>query len=94
MKLKFAVAVAAAALMTAGAAQASPDLADKAGCNKCHAVDTKKMASSYKDIAKRFKGNANAQAQIVEKLMTGKGHPKANASEADLKAITAWILAM
>jgi len=94
MKSKFAVAVAAAALMTAGAVQASPDLADKAGCNKCHAVDTKKMGSSYKDIAKKYKGNAAAEAELVEKLKTGKGHPKSNASEADLAAITKWILAM
>jgi len=94
MKLKYAVAVAAATLMTAGAAQASPELADKAGCNKCHAVDTKKMGASYKDIAKKYKGDAAAEAALVEKLKTGKGHPKSNASEADLAAVTKWILAM
>ncbi len=93
MKLKLAVAVAAAALLTAGAAQASPELADKAGCNKCHAVDTKKMGPSYKDIAKKFKGNASAEADLIERLKTGKGHPKAPA-DADLPAIMKWILAM
>jgi cytochrome c len=94
MKAKFAVAVAAAALLVSGAAQASADLAEKSGCNKCHAVDTKKMGASYKDIAKKYKGNAAAEADLVKKLATGTGHPKATASEADLTGIVKWILAM
>ncbi len=94
MKSKFAVAVAAVALLVSGAAQASAELADKAGCNKCHAADTKKMGPSYKDIAKKYKGNAAAEADLVKKLSTGTGHPKATASAADLTAITKWILAM
>jgi len=94
MKAKFAVAVAAAALLVSGAVQASSELADKAGCNKCHAADAKKMGPSYKDIAKKYKGNAAAEADLVKKLATGTGHPKATASEADLTAVTKWILAM
>ena len=90
MKSKFAIAFAAGALLATGVAQASPELADKAGCNKCHAMDTKKMGPSYKDIAKKFKGNAAAEADIVKKLSTGTGHPKAGASEADLTAIVKW----
>ena len=94
MKARIAIAIAAAALLTAGAAQASSDIADKAGCNKCHATDAKKMGPSYKDISKKFKGNAAAEADIVKKLKTGTGHPKASASDADLTAVTKWILAM
>jgi cytochrome c len=94
MKSKFAIAFAATALLATGVAQASPELADKAGCNKCHAMDTKKMGPAYKDIAKKFKGNATAQADIVKKLSTGTGHPKSTASEADLTAITKWMLAL
>jgi cytochrome c len=93
MKSKLAVAFAATALLVMGTAQASPELADKAGCNKCHAMDTKKMGPSYKDIAKKFKGNATAEADIVKKLSTGTGHPKSAASEADLVAVTKWVLA-
>jgi cytochrome c len=93
MKSKLAIVVAAAALLAAGAAQAQADLAEKAGCNKCHAMDKKTMGPSYKDIAKKFKGNAAAEADIVKKLSTGTGHPKATASEADLTAITKWVLA-
>ena len=89
MKSKLAIAFAAAALLTTGVAQANADLADKAGCNKCHAVDAKKMGPSYKDIAAKTKSMADAD--IVKKLATGTGHPKATASEADLTAIVKWI---
>jgi cytochrome c len=86
---KFAIVLAAAGLLMAGTAQASADLADKAGCNKCHAMDTKKMGPSYKDMAKKHK--ATPDADIVKKLATGQGHPKATASEADLTAIVKWM---
>ena len=55
---KFAIVLAAAGLLMAGTAQASADLADKSGCNKCHAMDTKKMGASYKDMAQEAQGHA------------------------------------
>ncbi len=88
MKTKLAIAF-AAALLTTGVAQASPELADKSGCNKCHAMDTKKMGPSYKDMAKKIK--ATPDADLVKKLATGTGHPKATASEADLTALVKWM---
>jgi cytochrome c len=94
MKSTLAIAFAAAALLATGVAQAQADLAEKAGCNKCHAADTKKMGPSYKDIAKKYKGNASAEADLVNKLKTGTGHPKSTASDADLAAVVKWILAM
>ena len=86
---KFAIVLAAAGLLMAGAAQASADLADKSGCNKCHAMDTKKMGPSYKDMGKKLK-SAKAE-EIAAKLKEGKGHPKQAASDADLLAVTKWI---
>ena len=87
------VAVLAAGVMTAGVANASSELATKAGCMNCHAVDTKKMGPSFKDVATKFKGNATAQADITAKLKSGKGHPAVKASDDDLKAIVTWVLA-
>jgi cytochrome c len=88
MKSKFAI-VFAAALLAAGVAQASPELAEKSGCNKCHAMDTKKMGPSYKDMATKTKSTPDTD--LVKKLATGTGHPKATASEADLTAIVKWM---
>ena len=86
---KVAMILAAAGLLMAGTAQASADLADKSGCNKCHAMDTKKMGPSYKDMGKKLK-SAKAE-EVVAKLKDGKGHPKATASEADVTALVKWI---
>ena len=90
--LKFAV-LAAVGLSVAGMAQASPDLAQKSGCMNCHAMDTKKMGPSFKDIAKKYKGNAAAEADLVGKLKAGNGHPAVKASEEDTTPLVKWGLA-
>lgn len=93
MKALIVAVVTAAGLMATGVANASADLAQKAGCMNCHATDTKKMGPSFKDVAKKFKGNASAAADITGKLKSGKGHPAVKASDDDLKAIVSWVLA-
>ena len=90
--LMFAV-LAAVGLSAAGVAQASADLAEKSGCMKCHAVDTKKMGPAFKDVAKKYKGNASAEADLAAKLKSGKGHPAVKASDDDTKALVKWVLA-
>jgi cytochrome c len=89
---KIVLAAAAAALMGATGAALAQDAAAKLGCNTCHAVDTKKMGPSYKDIAAKFKGKADAEKELVAKLMAGKGHPAAKGSEADVAAAVKWVL--
>ncbi len=89
--LMFAV-LAAVGLSAAGVAQASAELAQKSGCMTCHAVDTKKMGPAFKDVAKKYKGNATAEADLVAKLKSGKGHPAVKASEEDTKTLVKWVL--
>ncbi len=55
MKSFVIAAMAAASLLVGGVAHASADKANAAGCMKCHDVDKKKMASSFKDIAAKNK---------------------------------------
>jgi len=87
---KFAMVLAAAGLLMAGAAQASPELAEKSGCNKCHAMDAKKMGPSYKDIA--AKNKADAADKITANLKDGKGHPKVAASDAEIKQMVMFMI--
>ncbi len=94
MKMMVMAAVVAAGLAATGIASASEDLAKSSGCLTCHAVDTKKMGPSFKDIAAKYKGKADAQATLVANLKSGKGHPAVKSSDADTATLVKWILAM
>lgn len=74
----------------------------KAGCFACHAVDKKLVGPAYKDVAAKYKGQADAVANLTDKSRKGgKGvwgpipmppNPVAKISDADLKASVEWIL--
>ncbi|MBI5439337.1 MAG: cytochrome C [Nitrosomonadales bacterium] len=65
--------VAAAGLMVAGSALAAdmPDLAKKSNCTACHAIDKKVVGPSWKDISKKYKGDASAKAKLATKIVKG-----------------------
>jgi len=69
-------------------AQSGADVVKSKGCLNCHAVDTKKVGPSFKDIAAKKPD----EAATVAKLKEGKGHPKIAASDAELKAAIAYVL--
>jgi len=96
MKSIVIAAVLAVGMVGAGTAYAAgeADLAQKSGCMTCHAMDTKKMGPSFKDIAAKNKGKADAEAKIVAALDSGQGHPKVKSSGADNKTLVKWILGM
>jgi cytochrome c len=91
---KAAIAVTAVLGLAAGAAQASEELAKSNGCLGCHAVDAKKVGPSFKSVAGKYKGKADAEATLVAALGDAKKHPANKASPADRQAIVKWILAM
>jgi cytochrome c len=86
--------VMALGLAAATPATAQEDLAKSSGCLNCHAVDTKKMGPSLKDIAAKYKGKADAEATLTAKVAAGTGHPAVKAKPDDVKALVKWILAM
>jgi cytochrome c len=89
------VAVAAAALLAAGTAnaQSGAEVFKTKGCVNCHDVTVKKVGPSVQDISAKHKGSKGAEAQLVEKLKEGKGHMKIAASDAELKAAIGYVLA-
>jgi cytochrome c len=91
MKLKWLGAIVAAAA-GAALAQSGADVVKDKGCAKCHAAAEKKIGPSYKDIAAKHKGDKGAEAAITAKLKEGKGHPKVQASDAELKAAVGYVL--
>jgi cytochrome c len=96
MKAVLLSAIVAAALVSAGAAQASPDLAKSAGCAKCHDMDkTKKGAPGFKEVAAKYKGKADAEGTILGKINDPKGdHPEMKAKPDDVKAVVKWMLSL
>ncbi len=65
--------IAAAGLMVAGSAMAAemPELAKKSGCTACHAIDKKLVGPAWMDVAKKYKGDAGAEAKLEAKVAKG-----------------------
>jgi cytochrome c len=82
----FVLAVAGALAAGAAWAQAGTDVLKAKGCLNCHDMDKKKVGPSFKDVAAKYKGKQGAEGELVAKLKEGKGHPKSQATETDLKA--------
>jgi cytochrome c len=105
MRHPLAWAVAAAFTLAVPAARAQADIEatmNKAGCLACHAKDKKLVGPAYKDVAAKYKGQADAVAKLSEKVRKGgqgvwgpvpmspNGPDKI--SDADLKAAIEWVL--
>ena len=95
------LALAAAAVSIAAPAMASADLAKKYNCTACHAADKKMVGPAYKDVAAKYKGQADAVAKLSAKVKAGGSGvwgqipmpPNAAVPDADLKALVEWVLA-
>jgi cytochrome c len=92
MKLIAMTAVASIALAASGAATAQEALAKSDGCLNCHDVSAKKVGPSFKEVAAKYKGKADAEAMLVSKISKGEGHPKTKASPEDAKGLIKWVL--
>jgi cytochrome c len=100
MKLIVAAVVSAAALVSAPA-MANLELAKKSNCMSCHTVDKKLVGPSYKDVAAKYAGKADAVKTLSAKVKAGgKGAwgeipmpPNANVKDADIETLVKWVLA-
>jgi cytochrome c len=104
---------AAAVFCYSSSAQAAVDveaakaLARQNKCLECHAVEKEKEGPSYKSVAAKFKGKANAEARLIEHITSGEkakfpdGHEEAHkivkttpAKDMEqIKNLVGWILA-
>jgi cytochrome c len=93
MRVLATILAATASLAVPAAANASEALAKSSGCLACHNVEgAKKVGASFKDLSAKYKGKPEAEAAIVTKLSTAKGHPAVKASPEDLKTVVKWAL--
>jgi cytochrome c len=92
------LAVSGANAMDAAAAKA---LASKSACMACHAVERKLVGPSYKDVAAKHKGQADAEAKVAARIKSGGSGmygpvpmpAQPNLKDDELKLLAAWILA-
>lgn len=105
MKLPLTLFAAITTVAIGCTARAGPteDIVTAEKCNKCHTATTTKKGPSWASVAEKYKGKDEMAAKLVEMLRTGVPlsgktgeddlHKKVVASDADLKAIVAMVLA-
>lgn len=98
--MKRALLVLATATVLAGPALADQALAQAKNCMACHAVDKKLVGPSYREVAIKYTGQANAADRLAAKIVKGGSGvwgpvpmpANAQVSEADAKKLAAWVL--
>ena len=99
------IVILAAGLLASGVtgavnAQDAAKLAADKACLACHAIDKKVVGPAFKDVAAKYKGNAKAEAILVQKVLKGgvgawgQIPMPANASlkEDEAKLLVKWVL--
>ena len=74
-------------------------------CTKCHAIDRKKDGPAYRDVAAKFRAEADAETKVIHHITSGEmvkfpdghqeRHKKLKADDpADVKNVAGWILSL
>ena len=101
--MKFAHAVCALALGLAAVspAMASEEIIKKARCVACHAIDQKRVGPAYKEVAKKYAGQAGADKKLAETVVKGgKGNwgavpmPPNKVTPEEADKLVKWILSL
>lgn len=77
-------------------------LAKSKNCLACHSVDRRIVGPAFKDVAKKYAGQNDAEAKLTEKILKGgKGSwgvipmpPNASVTPAESTKLVKWILGM
>ncbi|MCX7206122.1 MAG: c-type cytochrome [Proteobacteria bacterium] len=75
------------------------DLARAKNCLACHAADKKIIGPAYKEVAAKYKGDANAVTKLADKIKKGGSGvwgtmpmPPNAVSDAEAKDLAKWVL--
>ncbi|MEZ5665399.1 MAG: c-type cytochrome [Burkholderiaceae bacterium] len=100
--MKHAILIMAAVATLSAPAMADEALAKSKNCMACHAVDKKLVGPAFKDIAKKYAGDAKAADALAAKVQKGgsgvwgpipmPANPQVN--DADAKKLVAWVLGL
>ncbi len=74
-------------------------LTAKYNCQACHTTDAKLVGPAFRDVAKKYAGDATAPAKLEAKVKNGGSGvwgtipmPPNNVPQADLDALVHWII--
>ncbi len=95
----------ASTIMVAANSTAAEALAQQSGCLKCHAVAKKKDGPTYRDVAAKYKGKADAEERLIYHITSGEkvkfddGHEEKHKivkskDEKEIKNLAEWILSL
>nr|WP_295775718.1 c-type cytochrome [Rhodoferax sp.] len=90
-----------------GVVVTAPAFADEAlakakNCMACHAIDKKVVGPAYKDVAKKYAGDAKAPDMLAAKVIKGGSGvwgpvpmpANAQVNDAEAKKLVAWVLSL
>lgn len=93
--------------LAALAAVSAPAMADEAlakakNCMACHSVDKKVVGPAYKDVAKKFAGQAGAVDTLTNAILKGSQGvwgavpmpPNTNVTPDEAKKLATWVLSL
>jgi len=100
---KIIFSAAALAIVAVLPAQADEAMAKKYLCTTCHVIKgAKTIGPAYADVAKKYTGQKDAEAKLVEKVKKGGQGvwgqvpmpPNSAVPDADIKALVKWVLSI
>lgn len=91
----------AVGVLASNAAMASPELAKSKNCMACHAVGSKVVGPSFKDVAAKYAGQKDAEDKLTQKVLKGGSGvwgsvpmpANAQVSDAEARTLVKWIMA-
>ena len=92
--------VTALAMIASSASMANLELAKSKNCVACHSVDNKLIGPAYKEVAKKYAGQKDAESKLVQKVLKGGSGvwgaipmpPNPQVPEAEAKILVKWIM--
>jgi len=100
MKPMLIIASALLALGVSTQAWAQLDLAKSKNCMACHAIDKKIVGPAYKDVAKKYAGQKDAEDKLTQKVLKGGSGvwgpvpmpANSQVTEAEARTLVKWVL--
>ena len=101
-RVRWGLALSALACLSSVPAYADPALATQKNCMGCHAIDRKMVGPSYKEVAKKYAGDATAADKLALKIQKGGAGvwgpvpmpTNAQVNEKEAKTLASWILSL